>query len=76
MKEELAEDIYWVLTSKHDFTLNHPEQHYDRLKRERVKISKRYNELKSIHCFADAERIATIEWLISAVKSWQVSSAS
>lgn len=65
MDKGKAEDIYWVLANKFEFTLNHPEHEYERLKRERVKIANKYEELKSTHSFSDSVKIAIIEWLES-----------
>lgn len=71
MDEKTAEDIYWVLTDKHTFIIQDHEESYWRLKVERVKISTRYYELKATHSFSDAQRIATIEWLIDYEKRCQ-----
>lgn len=66
MDRFLAEFIFWVLSDKHLFTMDYPdEKSYDRVKKERVKIANRYTELKSKFSFAESERIATIEWLMS-----------
>ncbi len=66
MDKQLAEDIYWVLSDKYNFTLNFPSEtsdDYMRIKKERVKISNRYSELKSSNSFADSAQQATVEWL-------------
>lgn len=66
MNKQIAEDIYWVLATKVEFTLMYPSEisdDYSRLKKERVKISNRCSELKKTHPFDDSARIATVEWL-------------
>lgn len=64
MNKKLAEDVYWVLSDKYNFTLNYPDSDdYMRIKKERVKISNRYSELKSTHSFEESTRMATVEWL-------------
>lgn len=65
MDKELAEDIYWVLEDKPRFASEFccDKENYLRLKKERVKISTRYSELKSENSFSEAQRIATVEWL-------------
>ena len=68
MDKQLAEDIYWVLTEKYNFTLHFPSETSDdylRIKKERVKIGKRYSELKSTESFLDSSRIACVEWLMN-----------
>lgn len=66
MNKQTAEDIYWVLSDKHTFSMTHGKgEEYERLKRLRVKISRRYNELKSTHSFTESERISIVEWLMN-----------
>lgn len=68
MDKQLAEDIYWVLAYKTNFTLNFPSEtsdEYTRIKKERVKIANRYSGLKSTHSFEESARIATVEWLMN-----------
>lgn len=66
MDKQTAEDIYWVLADKYTFSMTHWEgEEYERLKRLRVKIVRRYNELKSTHSFRESDRLSVVEWLMN-----------
>ena len=67
MKKETAELIYWALASHIAFgtLFDQDSDNYEEVKKARVRISKRYGELRGSHGFSEADKIARIEWLES-----------
>lgn len=68
MDSKKAHLIYWAMVDRVNFyaNFNQDSPEYEEIKRARVKISNRYNELKSEGLsFGESAHLATIEWLMS-----------